>query len=42
MNARALHVDGYDTAARKAMMAAGWPCAAGIPVIAVSMNFIPV
>ena len=32
VNARALHVDGYDTAA--ATMAAGWARAAGIPVIA--------
>jgi sugar/nucleoside kinase (ribokinase family) len=31
-NARALHVDGYDTAA--ATLAAGWARAAGIPVIA--------
>lgn len=31
-NARALHVDGYDTAA--AVLAAGWARAAGIPVIA--------
>jgi sugar/nucleoside kinase (ribokinase family) len=31
-NARALHVDGYDTAA--ATLAAGWAHAAGIPVIA--------
>jgi sulfofructose kinase len=32
VNARALHVDGYDTAV--ATMAAGWARAAGIPVIA--------
>ena len=32
VNARALHVDGYDTAA--ATVAAGWARAAGIPVIA--------
>jgi sugar/nucleoside kinase (ribokinase family) len=32
LNARALHVDGYDTAA--ATVAAGWARAAGIPVIA--------
>ncbi len=32
VNARALHVDGYDTAA--ATLAAGWARAAGIPVIA--------
>src|SRR6201996_6060858 len=32
VNARALHVDGYDTAA--ATIAAGWARAAGIPVIA--------
>jgi sugar/nucleoside kinase (ribokinase family) len=32
VNARALHVDGYDTAA--AILAAGWAHAAGIPVIA--------
>ena len=32
VNARALHVDGYDTAA--ATVAAGWACTAGIPVIA--------
>jgi sulfofructose kinase len=32
VNARALHVDGHDTAA--AMVAAGWARAAGIPVIA--------
>src|ERR1035437_6402717 len=32
VNARALHVDGYDTAA--AAVAAGWARAAGIPVIA--------
>src|ERR1700677_121519 len=32
INARALHVDGYDTAA--ATLAAGWARAAGIPVIA--------
>jgi sugar/nucleoside kinase (ribokinase family) len=32
VNARALHVDGYDTAA--ATLAAGWAHAAGIPVIA--------
>jgi sulfofructose kinase len=32
VNARALHIDGYDTAA--ATLAAGWARAAGIPVIA--------
>src|SRR6185503_10807795 len=32
VNARALHVDGYDTAA--ATLAAGWARAAGIPVVA--------
>ena len=32
LNARALHVDGYDTAA--ATLAAGWARAAGVPVIA--------
>jgi sulfofructose kinase len=32
VNARALHVDGYDTEA--ATVAAGWARAAGIPVIA--------
>jgi sugar/nucleoside kinase (ribokinase family) len=32
LNARALHIDGYDTAA--ATLAAGWARAAGIPVIA--------
>ena len=32
VNARALHVDGFDTAA--ATVAAGWARAAGIPVIA--------
>ena len=32
VNARALHVDGYDTAA--ATLAAGWAHAAGIPVVA--------
>jgi len=32
INARALHVDGHDTAA--ATLAAGWACEAGIPVVA--------
>jgi sugar/nucleoside kinase (ribokinase family) len=32
VNARALHVDGYDTTA--ATLAAGWARAAGVPVIA--------
>jgi sulfofructose kinase len=37
-NARALHVDGHDTAA--ATLAASWARAAGVPVIATSMSSI--